>query len=44
MADMAAQAPGITRVSGTEIQAVCPTLEELETAILALTGLAGQVS
>lgn len=44
MADMAAQAPGITRVSGTEIQAVCPTLEELETAILALTGLAGQAS
>ena len=43
MADMAAQIPGVKRLSGTETEITCASMEELETGILALTGLAGQI-
>ncbi len=43
MADMAAQIPGVKRLNGTETEITCRTMEELETGILALTGLAGQI-
>ena len=43
MADMASQIPGVKRLSGTETEIICQTLEELETGILAMTGLAGQI-
>lgn len=42
MADMAAQLPGVKRVSGTEAEVVCESMHQLECAISSITALAGQ--
>lgn len=42
MADMAAQIPGMRRISGTETEITCASMHELECGISAITALAGQ--